>query len=348
MIRSLFVLILAFTAYSTQAIEVKELYQYRQPVEDKQRGTRATASKNALLNVVVKVTGDRNAQGNAVVRQALADVADYITKYEYSDEQGKTFLVVNFDSNKVEALVRDASLPLWGNRRPLVALWLAIEDGWQRELVSLESNPQIQELIDDRAQSRGLPVVTPLLDLEDLQRVSVADVWGNFSESLEFASERYMAERVVSARLLKDKNSQQWNLEWRFTNEDQFEPFKHQGDKQQVIANMLDAIANQLAREYAVDTSADSVAQQQVIKLYNTKNFVDIEYALRRLRTMSVVIDVTVSRISKERVEIQVTHSGTVDDLKKALTLDTFFVDYRDPQKYYYSNTNDSLEYAWQ
>ncbi|MEO2281854.1 DUF2066 domain-containing protein [Pseudoalteromonas sp. YIC-468] len=347
-IRNLLILILALAAYSTQAIEVKGLYQYRQPVEDKTRDSRSTASQNALLNVIVKVTGDKNAASNNIVRAAMNDISNYMTKYEYADSQGQSYLVVQFDNAKVNALVREAGLPLWGNRRPLVVIWMAIEDGWQRELLTPDSHPQVQALLADRATRRGLPVVTPLLDLEDHQRVSVTDVWGNFSESLDAASQRYMAERVVSARLYTDQNSDAWTLEWRFTNEDQFEAIKHKGDQQQVILDMVDSLASELANEYAIDASSGYDTQQQTLKLYNTRSFVDIEYALRRLRSLSVVTEASVSHITKGRVDITISHTGGVEDLKKALTLDSYFVDYRDPQKFYYSDSNDDLEYAWQ
>ncbi|WP_105255621.1 DUF2066 domain-containing protein [Pseudoalteromonas sp. T1lg75] len=348
MIRNLLLLLIVLGAWPLQAIEVKGLYQYRQPVEDKTRASRATASQNALLNVIVKVTGDAGAADNSTVRTALPDIANYMTKYEYADDKGQTYLRVQFDGNKVNALVRDAGLPLWGNRRPLVVIWLAIEDGWRREFMTADSYPQIQALLADRASRRGLPVVTPLLDLEDHQHVTVADVWGNFSDSLDIASKRYMAERVVSARLYKDDNSDAWELEWRFTNEDQFEAIKHKGDQQQVVVDMVDALASALASEYAIDASSSYEAQQQTLKLYNTLTFVDIEYALRRLKSLSVVTDVAVIHISQERVEIRISHTGGVEDLKKALTLDSYFSDYRDPQKFYYSNSNDDLEYAWQ
>ncbi|WP_105199775.1 MULTISPECIES: DUF2066 domain-containing protein [unclassified Pseudoalteromonas] len=348
MIRNLLLLVIAFGALPLQAIEVKDLYQYRQPVEDKTRTSRATASQNALLNVLVKVTGDANAAENSKVRAALPDIASYMTKYEYADNKGESYLQVEFDGNKVNALVRDAGLPLWGNRRPLVAIWLAIEDGWRRELMTADSYPQIQEQIAERASRRGVPVVTPLFDLEDHQHVTVADVWGNFSDSLDIASERYMAERVVSARLYKDENTDGWALEWRFTNEDQFEGVKHQGEQQEVVGDMIDALASALASEYAIDASSSYEAQQQTLKLYNTQNFVDIEYAVRRLKSLSVVTDAAVTHISQELVEIRISHTGGVEDLKKALTLDSYFSDYRDPQKFYYSNSNDALEYAWQ
>ncbi|GAP76355.1 hypothetical protein W04_2904 [Pseudoalteromonas sp. SW0106-04] len=348
MIRNLFLLCAMFIAVSSQAIEVKGLYQYQQPVDDKTRASRVTASQNSLLNVVIKVTGEPDATNNQVVRGALSDISDYMTKFEYGDNEGQSYLNVQFDSNKVNTLVREAGLPLWGNRRPLVVIWLAIEDGWRRELLTADTHPQVEELLSDRASRRGLPIVTPLLDLEDRQHVEVTDVWGNFSDSLDIASQRYMAERVVSARLYKDERSGAWELDWRFTNEDQFEATRHKGDKQQVILDMVDALASALASEYAIDAASGYDAQQQMLKLYNTTSFVDIEYALRRLRSLSVVTDANVSHVAKKFIEINVSHTGSVDDLRKALTLDSYFSDYRDPDKFYYSTSNDDLEYAWQ
>lgn len=345
---SLFFIALTFSFFAS-AIEVKGLYEHRLAVDDKARDSRVVASQNALLNVVVKVSGEPSAINNKQVRSVLPNISDYMNKYGYDTVQGQDYITVEFDANMVNQLVQDAGLPLWGNRRPLVVVWLAIEDGWQRELLTSELYPQIDALVTDRAQRRGLPLVIPLLDLEDRQHVDVSDVWGNFSSSLDTASQRYAAERVVTARLYQEKQSGTWQLDWRFTNDDRLEPTLHKGDKQQVIVDMVDALATTLASEYAVDASSNYDAKAQQIKLYNTKSFTDIEQALRRLKSLSVVLDANVEQVARDHIVINLSHTGSVDDLQKALKLDQYFSDYRDPEAFYYSSqSNSSLEYTWQ
>lgn len=348
MSRLLILLTAIFFSYSIKAVEVTDLYQDILKVEDKSRDARLTASRAALLNVLVKVSGDPYADQNPLAKQRSKDISDYMLKFEYDEKvDGTLNLVVKFEANKINALVKELNLPLWGTRRPLVAIWLAIEDNWRRELVTQESYPQLEQLIYDTASRRGLPVVVPLLDLQDRALVGIPEVWGNFSEPVEQASSRYRAERSITARLYTQQDSDNWVLDWRFTNDDLFEANRLTGDKQQTIALMIDSLAAGLAAEYAIDPNATGQLAQAVFKLKGTKNFVDIELAKRRLQSLSVVTKVVIRSRDTQTVYFEVNHTGSLSDFKKALELDRTFEAFVDPRAFYQVASENDLDYQW-
>ncbi|MBQ4858460.1 DUF2066 domain-containing protein [Pseudoalteromonas sp. MMG007] len=334
--------------FSVSAVEVTDLYQDILNVDDKTRDTRLSASRKALLNVLVKVSGDETADQNKLAQQRTKDISDYMLKFEYDERaNGQLKLVVKFEARKINALIKELNLPLWGVQRPLVAIWLGIEDNWRRELVTQESYPQLEQLIYDKAGRRGLPVVVPLLDLQDRRLVGVPEVWGNFSEPVEEASKRYSAERSITARMFQEQDSENWILDWRFTNDDLFESNRLTGDKQQIVGQMIDTLAQGLASEYAIDPNAYYQQASATLTLKETNSFVDIELAKRRLLSLSVVTDVTILRKTPELVEFKLNHTGSVNDLKKALGLDSAFRDYVDPRAFYHVVDKSSLEYQW-
>ena len=65
-----------FFCVSVSAVEVTDLYQDILVVEDKSRDTRLDASRKALLNVLVKVSGDKSADENRVAKQRTKDISD--------------------------------------------------------------------------------------------------------------------------------------------------------------------------------------------------------------------------------------------------------------------------------
>ncbi|ALS33447.1 hypothetical protein PTRA_a2345 [Pseudoalteromonas translucida KMM 520] len=338
-------IIFCFTA---SAVEVTDLYQDILKVDDKTRDTRLAASRTALLNVLVKVSGDESADQNSLAQQKTQDISDYMLKFEYDESTtGNLKLVVKFEARKINALIKELGLPLWGVQRPLIAIWLGIEDNWRRELVTQESYPQLEQLIYDKAGRRGLPVVVPLLDLQDRRLVGIPEVWGNFSEPVEEASKRYSAERSITARMYKQPDSENWVLDWRFTNDDLFELNRLTGDKQQVVAQMIDTLAKGLADEYAIDPNAYYEQAAATLTLKGTQSFVDIELAKRRLSNLSVVTQATIIRKTPDLVEFKLNHTGSVVDLKKALGLDAAFRDYVDPSAFYHVVDKNSLEYQW-
>ncbi|WP_024609805.1 DUF2066 domain-containing protein [Pseudoalteromonas sp. TB64] len=334
--------------FSASAVEVTDLYQDILKVDDKTRDTRLAASRKALLNVLVKVSGDETADQNKLAQQRTKDISDYMLKFEYDERaNGQLKLVVKFEARKINALIKELNLPLWGVQRPLVAIWLGIEDNWRRELVTQESYPQLEQLIYDKAGRRGLPVVVPLLDLQDRRLVGIPEVWGNFSEPVEEASKRYSAERSITARMYKEPDSENWILDWRFTNDDQFDSNRLTGDKQQIVSQMIDTLAQGLASEYAIDPNAYYEQAAATLTLKGTDSFVDIELAKRRLLSLSVVTQVTIVRKTSELVEFKINHTGNVADLKKGLGLDSSFKDYEDPRAFYHVVDKNSLEYQW-
>ncbi|WP_404340398.1 DUF2066 domain-containing protein [Pseudoalteromonas mariniglutinosa] len=346
----LFISILFIFACNTSfAVEVTNLYQDTLKVADKSRDERLRASNTALLNVLVKVSGDKNADQHPLAKRRGRDISDFMLKFEYEEESdGQLNLVVKFEEKKINALLKDLNLPLWGTRRPLVAVWLAIEDNWRRELVTQESYPQLEQLIYDKAERRGLPVVVPLLDLQDRALVGVPEVWGNFSQPVEQASSRYNAERSITARMYQQANSDTWSLEWRFTNEELFETHYLSGDKQHIVAEMMNDLAAGLATEYAIDPMLSGQLTSAIFTLKGVRSFVDIERAKRRLESLSVVTGAAISKRVPDAVEYTINHTGSITDLKKALQLDNAFKAYVDPRAFYdITKSNDALEYQW-
>ncbi|MEJ2912475.1 DUF2066 domain-containing protein [Pseudoalteromonas sp. C12FD-1] len=334
--------------FSVSAVEVTDLYQDILKVDDKSRDTRLAASRKALLNVLVKVSGDESADQNKLAQQRTKNISDYMLKFEYDEKaNGQLHLVVKFEARKINELIKELNLPLWGVQRPLVAIWLGIEDNWRRELVTQESYPQLEQLIYDKAGRRGLPVVVPLLDLQDRRLVGIPEVWGNFSEPVEEASRRYSAERSITARMYQAPDSETWILDWRFTNDDLFDSNRLEGDKQQIVGQMIDSLALGLANEYAIDPNAYYEQAAATLTLKGTQSFVDIELAKRRLQSLSVVTQATIMRKTPEFVEFKLNHTGSVGDLKKGLGLDSAFRDYVDPRAFYHVVDKNSLEYQW-
>jgi len=331
-----------------KAIEVFDLYESTLFIEDKTRASRVDASKAALIKVIQKLTGKSEVNSHPSLRQAMRSISDYMLKYEYLETQdGDLQIKVKFESQKVEALVRDASLPLWGNRRPKITIWLAIEDGLRREFVTQESYPQLERLIYDTAQDWGVPVVVPLMDLEDRTKVGIAEVWGNFSEPVEIASMRYQAERVITARMFKPEGSDFWQLEWRYTDAQLFESNQLVGDKQKVLIEMVNTFSEALFNQFALDPNKTYASASSILTVDKLSDFVTIERARRQLISISTVMEVDVIERSNDAVKFLVEHNSDVTDLVKAIKLERSFTPFIDPRAFYQLDDDHILKYSW-
>ena len=169
------------------------------------------AMQAAMARVLVRVTGSRSAPLEPRLQPLIEAAADFrsssgfVRPGEYQ---------VGFVTSRVEQVLTQQGMPVWGPERPLTLLWVAVDDGvGGRALLSASgaadqagaSAPQsMTELIDEvreelaaAADERGLPIAWPLLDLEDLSAVSLLDVTGGFDERIVAASARYGADAVL-------------------------------------------------------------------------------------------------------------------------------------------------------
>lgn len=332
MYRIIFLIFLLLSSRCIQAAEVENLYQFKVLVSDKSTYSREQASKDALLGVLTKVSGSTVDADLPEIKAAFKNISQYMRKYQYQDaEYGEQYLIIRFDNNKVDSLLNETGYPIWGNRRPLVLIWLAFEDALQRDLVTREGFPQIEQVLSDQSQKRALPIVLPLLDLEDRLNITVSDVWANFSDPVNIASKRYSPERIVTARLYKPNQQTSWHLDWRFTHDSELAIESLVGDQQQVVAQMIDDISESLAGRYAVNKGQEVNQRGELFILSGIENYIELEYAKRRLLTLTVVQDIQIVSIAESKITLNLILNGHKEDLTNTLSLDKGFKRIFDP-----------------
>ena len=181
-------------ASSAHAVTVSDLYVADVYVTAESDSQRLSGARAGLLQVLVRVSGSQSVVDSPEIRAALRSPTRYYYQYSYRATD-RTFQVgdeilpgrilrLSFEPNAVAGLLRDAGYAVWGSNRPSVLLWVAVQDENGRSIVSEidgdSSGADIKQAFDELAKARGLPILYPLLDLEDTSRVSEAEVWGAF------------------------------------------------------------------------------------------------------------------------------------------------------------------------
>ena len=214
------ILLLVFTlALNTgNSVELKNLYDVHIPVETRDRNALEEAFKQALMTVLVRVTGKSKVAMQPEIIDLLKNPSRFVQQYRYyerSDEQPPTLnLWIRFDGVSMEKQLIKAGLPVWGKERPAVLIWFAIERQGKRFFVSEDAVLETRELLATAAKRVGIPVIFPLLDLEDRAQVNVSDVLGGFDERVLLASQRYNPDAVLIARASSASDGF-WKIQWR-------------------------------------------------------------------------------------------------------------------------------------
>lgn len=184
------------------AARVDDLYATAVPVADESATATGIAFRDALKNVLVRVTGRAASAEDAALLGRLGDPGALVQQYRH-DGMGQ--LWVRFDGAGLRRMLEGAGVPAWGENRPLTVIWLAYDGGaGERDVLAAEGNEgaaaDLRRTLLAAAGDRAVPVVLPLRDSEELAAVTYADVWGDFSEPLVRASQRYRADAILLGR----------------------------------------------------------------------------------------------------------------------------------------------------
>ena len=294
-IKSIF--IIAFIMLVSQpvfAIKVSGLYQTTVPVSDESAPVRNKALKQALTQVLIKLTGDRNINSSSNVEPLLEKSERFVQQFRYrqvtTEGESTLELQVNFDETALNEALRSYGITIWSNERPAILVWMAYEGTEGRQMVSFEAHPEYLEMLDKRASARGLSLLFPLLDLEDTARISVSDVWGGFKEPILGASQRYDADVILTGKLTQIMPAL-WEAQWTAYIDDQVQNWSSQGQ----IADMaleegIDELADRLASRYAsVGSTQAEVIEIEVVDINNVDEYARTLSYLEGLQSVSSV-----------------------------------------------------------
>lgn len=321
---------LILIAASSWAKPVSGLYDARVPVPDQQLVSRQHGAKQGLIEVIQKVSGFTVPAENEVIIKALEIADQYLYQYSYEAVQkdewdtsippGSSWLKMRFEAQSIQRIIKAANLPLWGNNRPTVLLWLIKEERGRSVLID-GLDDSASKAVDNASQVRGVPVVLPVYDLEDSIRLPQESLWGLFSSSILEASKRYDAESVMAARVYKNSKGN-WVGQWRFYfKEREFNyEFETQELSQQVLSG-LSASAEVLANTFAIKPN-DARSDVLAIKVSNIKNLKQYAALVNYLEDLTITKKVFVAGIKGNDMDLQLTLSGSLSQLKQVLALD--------------------------
>lgn len=337
-VRSLLIAALAVSV-SARAGEVEDLYEAQVPVRGQSEAERTTALAAAFESVLVKVTGRRDAVAAPGVREALRQPMTYVQQYLYrplpadqavpvdpAAQRYTQVMRVRFDAQAVNSLVQRAGVPLWGRVRPTTLLWVAVEEGSQRYLLAADDAAELRPLLEAEMRRRGLPILLPLLDLEDRRALSFTDVWGNFRETILQASGRYQVAAVAVGRLLREADGR-WSARWSLYHEAATEQWsvaagRTASEPTAALAGGADGIADLLGARYAQRAAAggDHFADLAVTGI---AGLADYERTMRYLRQLDQVRELQVLRVESDSVLFRARLGGDADGLARTIAFGT-------------------------
>lgn len=320
------------------AAEVRGLYEAEAQVFSQKRSERAMAMATGLAEVLVKVSGRRDAAQVKGVAQATRRPAKFLQQYRYRalpeeqreqalqeaeqigvDKPEPQLVVFRFDHAAVDKALRDNGLSVWGATRPSTLAWLAVQDESQRYLLGADSLEPARELLTREARRRGLALLLPLMDLQDQQALPFADVWGGFREPILQASARYPTESVLVGRMYQTQDGE-WQAQWTLLESGQTQSWTASGALPvEVIDEGVSGAIEVLASRYA--PVAGEQAGLLPVTIIDVRNLRDYARVTRYLKSLQQVEHVQVSRVDADQVTFELDVEGGPEAIAQTIAL---------------------------
>lgn len=280
----------------------------------------------ALAQVLIKVTGRRDIAAAGDATAPFGDASRFVQQYRI-DADDRVW--VRFDEVALRRELDRLGEPVWGAERPTTLVWLVLDEGFgQRRLIGgqpddgvLPGSPgtpddgdvgtEILDTLNETADARGLPLILPLADTQEMIAIPLSDVWGGFTESLVGASERYGPDAILVGRAKPaafDRIDVRWTL---LLDEERF-------DWEGGVAGGPNDVADFFAARLATSVGSSSRIVLSVDRVDNLDAYGRLSNYLAEL---DLVEELAVEEVTGDRVVFRLKIRGDADRLMRSIAL---------------------------
>ncbi len=336
-----------------QAVTVKNLAASQVPVADRSAKVQQQATQQAIDQVLVRISGNPSVMSVPAIRDAIAKhLSDYIQSYAYNKgtdaQQGsQLYLQVQFDQAALMNLLKQSGQAIWGADRPQVLVWINLSQNGDEQYLSATKNNALSQAVNQIAQQRGIPLLWPLMDLQD------QDQWQNSASGqmvtpavLNYLQQRYGVGDVLAAQVVQKNN--QWQVNWLLMLNG--EPLKWQtenADEAQAFVQGINLAANTMAAQLAV-LQGHGMQAQIILQINGIQGLGDYVEVMKYLRQLNPVSHVTLQDLNANSMVVEVTSAGGENKLVQAISADHRLQQLPAPAGNNHKLANVDLRYDWQ
>lgn len=251
--RLLAVVLAVVALLAASSATADEFFTVEVPVEGRGDAERADAVARGLEKVLGRMTGVHEDLAEHEVGRLLDDPERFLAGFRFLSVDRGLALEARFDGPALREALGELRVPVWDARRPRILTWGAVDQGGTRRMLERQEPGEdpVYDAVVEAARDRFIPLMFPLMDLEDRARVGFPEIWGGFHDGLTRASGRYGSGPVLSFAL-RESRIGGWRGRWNLALGG--ERFEHQtgpGPLDAVVEAGFNWSASRLTERYA-------------------------------------------------------------------------------------------------
>jgi hypothetical protein len=310
-------------------VMVEDLFTVELAVADQTTSLRLESFSEAFKQVIIKVSGSDDALQSPAFERPIANSARYVKQFRYlnreptgDDEEAydiqRLILRIDFDQQLVEDLLREQNFPVWGRERPSTLLVISYDVNENIKLVSDDATPDLVEELDRAAARHAVPVLFPLMDLEDIATVSIGDIASRQYENINTMARRYAPNALLVGQIF-GRSGEGWQGVWEVRFAQQAFKWNYQDSSRKAV---IDQAIRQLARTLAIEYALEDHRRVEESLLLSVSELGDIDRLIavqRYLKSLNAVESVRVAMISKDVVTYRLKLRNDPEDLQRLI-----------------------------
>lgn len=289
---------------------------------------RPAAVQEALSEVILKLTGRAIDQIPQLHKQPMPAM-QWMDSYAYEEADGKLYLKVFFDDKAFKKQLNTLNISIWGADRPLLAVFVAYDNGTSQQVLSnssledQQSDSSRRDLLTElkvEMERYGIPYVFPLMDISDMAKLSFTDIKNfNIDAVSGYAKQRYGANGVLLAVIKQTPDTM--HSQWELSIDNEKMQWFGQGSLEYNITNAIGVFGKGLAQYYALDATPmeNQTVFVSVEKVTSRSQYREMLTALQKLPMVRMV---EVASIEPDGVLYKLKFNSSVDKLMQAIGMD--------------------------
>jgi hypothetical protein len=207
-----------------------DLYRAQAVVTGQGEANRTLGFASCLEDVLIKVSGALKLAGDPRLAAYKSSAGDFVKAYRYHDQMSGTptrdeqgtrdrpyDLIVDFDDKKVDGLLKTLGLTPWLSHRPVLAVFVEMEQGPTRYMVTADAEHAAapRDSLLAAAAKRGMNIVLPRVAALAKPGIDGAALMAVPPSTWAARAVEQGGEVALLGRLLWDDQELGWATEWQ-------------------------------------------------------------------------------------------------------------------------------------
>jgi hypothetical protein len=328
-------LILLSLTCGSYAAEVNNLYQAQSPISSRDEQLRQQLMPQLLRQVILKVVGNQALVDSTELEAVLSKASEYLQTYEYErlhpisadlTQPDQLSIKLKFDQNAVNQAISQLGLPIWGKIRPDVLSWVAVKHDQQHYLLGQDDiGLGVTQPLQSAADNRGLPFLTPLMDLQDQTQLNFDAIWQQNDVAVQTASQRYGADIILVSRITMTQESAQ--VDWQAFINGEVKHWQSTGSLQQALSDGVGQLADTLATQYSQPADTDRAEQRISMQVADVLDYQDFSRVMSYLRQLDYITEIRVLNLSEQKLDLDIAFNSNLAVLKRTLSVGRMLIE---------------------